>query len=61
LAKTAVEAIADRDVHQTIFAAQRYRRFGALLSQREKAGAGTAAHHDCEGRILERFWVHMFD
>jgi hypothetical protein len=35
------KTIADRDVHQTIFARQRHRWFGALLSQREKPAGGS--------------------
>ena len=47
LAKTAVEAIANRDVHQTMFAAQRHRWLSALLGYGKKAGAGPAAQGTC--------------
>ena len=43
-----VEAVADRDVDQAVLARQRHRRFAALLGQRIKARALSAAHDDGE-------------
>jgi hypothetical protein len=53
LTKTAVEAIADRDIHQAIFAPQWHRRLGALLGQGKKARASAATHDNGKSFVLE--------
>ena len=45
-AEVGVEAVADGDVDQAVLARERHRGLGAVLGQREEAGAGAAAHDD---------------
>ena len=59
MAKTAVETIADRDVHQTIFAAQWHRGLSALLRSWKKAGAGAAAHDYGKSFVLEGYHINL--
>jgi len=47
-AEVGIDAIADRDIHQAIFAGQRHGRFGTFLGEREEAGALSAAHNDAK-------------
>ena len=42
------ETIADRNVHQTVFAPQRHRRFGAFFGQGKQPGAGASTHDNGE-------------
>ena len=46
--RSGVDAVADRDIHDAVFSAERHRRFGAVLGQRKKARARAAAHNDGE-------------
>ena len=59
LAKTAVKAIADRDIDQTIFTAQWHRRLRALLGQGKKAGTGAAAHNNGQSFVLEGHHINF--
>ena len=43
-----IDAVRDRDVHETIFARERHGGFGAILRERKQAGALTTAHDDTE-------------
>jgi hypothetical protein len=53
-----IETVADRDIHQSVFAGQRYRRFRTILGQREQACSRSSAHDDGECFILEGRAVH---
>ncbi len=44
LAQPAVEAVADRDVHEAVFARERHRRLAPLLGQGKEPRATAAAH-----------------
>ena len=52
VAEAGVDAIADRDIHQAVFARERHRGFGALLRQGKEPRARAAAHDDGEGFVL---------
>ena len=43
-----VQAVADGDVHETVFSTDRHGRLGAVLGQGEEACAGASAHDDGE-------------
>ena len=52
-AQPRVETVADRNIDQPIFAAERHRRFGAIFGQRKQPRPGAAAHDDGK-RALSR-------
>ena len=52
-AQSGVEAIADRNIDQAIFSAERHRRLRAILGQRKQPRPGAATHDDGE-RLLRR-------
>ena len=52
-AQPGVQAIADRDIDQPIFPAERHRRLGTIFRQRKQARPRAAAHDDGE-RALRR-------
>ena len=45
-AQPGVEAVADRDIDEPIFSAERHRRLGAIFRQRKQPRPGAAAHDD---------------
>jgi hypothetical protein len=47
-----IDAIADRDIDESILSGERDCRFAALLRQRMQPGATTTAHDDCEYAFL---------
>jgi hypothetical protein len=52
-AQAGVQAVADRDIDEPVFSAERHGRLRAFLGQGKEACAGTAAHDDCQGSGLE--------
>src|SRR5271165_3310377 len=57
LPKTVIEAIANRNVYQAVFAGQRHRWFSSFFGEGKQSGAGTAAHDDGKG-IFRCLQVH---
>ena len=47
-AESGIETVADREIDQPVFAAQRDRGFGSLFRQRKKACSRAPAHDDGE-------------
>ena len=52
-AQSRVQAVANRNIHQPVFAAERDGRLRAFLGEREKSGACTTAHDDGQRVGLE--------
>src|SRR4051812_3430967 len=48
---TGIEAVADRDVDQPIFAAKRDGRFGTIFGERKQTCAGATTHHNRQGPL----------
>src|SRR5215475_9112626 len=54
-AQPRVQAIANRNIDDSIFTTERHRRFGAVFRQREQARASATAHNDGK-RALKGAW-----
>ncbi len=53
LIEPAIEAIADRDVHESVHAGEGHGRLGALSGERAQTGAASTADDDCDHALTD--------